>query len=106
MYEVFIEYQFSAGLIEKWLAKVGAGLRPARAISVSLNAGAGWLGQGDYRGVVGREAAVVDGKFVVLGGVLSGFVLVVLMQVLALIEVRVGDRCGGRWLRDREGAGG
>ena len=51
-------------------------------------------------------AWVVDDKFAVSGGVLSGFVLVVLMQVLALIEVRVGDRCGGRWLRDREGAGG
>ena len=93
-------------MIEKWPAKGGAGLRPARAISVSFNAGAGWFGRGDYRGVVGREAAVVDGKFVVLGGVLSGFVLVVLMQVVGLIGVRVGDRCGGRWLRHREGAGG
>ena len=31
------------------------------------------------------------------------FVLVVSMQVVALIEVRVGDR--GRWLRHRKGAG-
>ena len=34
------------------------------------------------------------------------FVLVVLMQVLALIEVRVGHRGGARWLRHRKGAGG
>jgi hypothetical protein len=33
------------------------------------------------------------------------FVLVVSMQVVALIEVRVGDRGGGRWLRHRKGAG-
>jgi hypothetical protein len=51
-------------------------------------------------------ASVVDDKLVVSGGVLSGFVLVVLTQVLALIEVRVGHRGGGRWLRHREGAGG
>jgi hypothetical protein len=50
-------------------------------------------------------AWVVDGRFVVSGGVLSGFVLVVLTQVLALIEVRVGHWCGARWLRHREGAG-
>jgi hypothetical protein len=52
----------------------------------------------------------------VSGGVLSGFVLgadrrvrfvlVVLVQVVALIEVWVGDRGGARWLRHREGAGG
>ena len=57
---------------------------------------------------------MVDSKFVVSGGVLSGFVLgadrrarfvlVVSMQVVALIEVRVGDRGGGRWLRHRKGA--
>jgi hypothetical protein len=29
-----------------------------------------------------------------------------LMQVLALIEVRVGHRGGARWLRHRKGAGG
>ena len=59
---------------------------------------------------------MVDGRFVVSGGVLSGFVLgadrrvrfvlVVLVQVVALIEVWVGDRGGARWLRHREGAGG
>jgi hypothetical protein len=59
-------------------------------ITGALSAGAAW---------------VVDDKFVVLGGVLWGFVLVVLSQVVALIEVRVGDRGGGRWLRHREGAG-
>jgi hypothetical protein len=71
--------------MEKWAAKVGAGLRPARAISVSFKAGA----------LLAGAAWVVDGRLVVSGGVLSGFVLgadrrarfvlVVSMQVVALI---------------------
>ena len=93
-------------MIEKRAAKVGARLRPAHAIAVSFNAGAAGLGGVITGALLAGEAAVVDGRFVVSGGVLSGFVLVVLMEVLPLIEVRVGDRGGGRWLRHREGGTG